>query len=263
MSYKASTYQKALNILQEIRNKAENEANIKQIFIQEKIPELRDIQKKLTAIGLSISKLYFNDENVEREFEKLRNESLKLQQRKKEILLKNGVNEDELMVHYNCSFCKDTGYVDGRMCMCHRQLLIQLERDEIEKMAPLDKCTFENFKLSYYPDESSTRGITPRYRAEQILEYCRQYAQTLGSHSKNLLLIGGTGLGKTHLSLAIANVAINKGLSVVFGTCQNIVSDLNNESFGRETKNYNTNTVFYTDLLIIEHLVTELQKEYT
>ncbi|MFR1992942.1 MAG: ATP-binding protein [Eubacterium sp.] len=45
--------------------------------------------------------------------------------------------------------------------------------------------------------------------------------------------MGGTGLGKTHLSLAIANVAINKGYSVIYGTAQNILGDLQNENFGR------------------------------
>ena len=32
------------------------------------------------------------------------------------------------------------------------------------------------------------------------------------------MLMGQTGLGKTHLSLAIANVAIGRGLSVEYGT---------------------------------------------
>ena len=49
---------------------------------------------------------------------------------------------------------------------------------------------------------------------EQILRYCKAYAAQFSMESPNLLMQGGTGLGKTHLSLAIAHEAIEKGTAL-------------------------------------------------
>ena len=90
------------------------------------------------------------------------------------------------------------------------------------------------------------------------------YAQTFTPHSPNLMFMGGTGLGKTHLSLAIANVAINKGYSVIYGTSQNIFSDLQDENFGR-TDNiyYNEHDILNTDLLVLDDLGTEFRSQFS
>jgi DNA replication protein DnaC len=45
-----------------------------------------------------------------------------------------------------------------------------------------------------------------------IYNCCKRYAQRFTPSSESILMIGGTGLGKTHLSAAIAKVVIEKGL---------------------------------------------------
>lgn len=45
--------------------------------------------------------------------------------------------------------------------------------------------------------------------------------------------MAGTGLGKTHLSLAIAGGVIKKGYGVVYGSVNNIINRLEQEHFGR------------------------------
>lgn len=62
-------------------------------------------------------------------------------------------------------------------------------------------------------------------------------------------MYGETGLGKTHLSLAIANEVIKKGFSVVYDSAQNLFTRLEKERFGREGGN-TEDTVLYCDLLI-------------
>lgn len=264
MAYKNTVYQKAINILERRRERATLEANSRQLEISQKIPELDDIQKKLSAIGFSISKLFFQGENIEDEVNKLRRSSLALQKEKKELLIKNGYDEDALAVKYICPVCSDTGYVNDRMCSCHKELLKEIERDSLRRIAPLDFCTFDSFKTEYYPALPMDNGVVPREKAEKILESCRMYAQGFNSHSPNLMFMGGTGLGKTHLSLAIANVAVNKGYSVIYGTSQNLLSDLQNENFGR-TDNiyYNEYDVLHCDLLIIDDLGTEFKNAYS
>lgn len=264
MAYKNTVYQKAINILERRREQAVLEAEAKSREITEKIPEISEIQKKLSAIGFSISKLFFYGGDRVEEIEKLRKSSLALQKEKKDLLVKNGYDADALTIKYCCSVCSDTGYVSERMCTCHRELLKEIERDSLRKIAPLDESTFDNFDTGYYPDAVMDNGVVPREKAEKILNSCRNYAQSFNSHSPNLMFMGGTGLGKTHLSLAIANVAINKGYSVIYGTSQNILSDLQNENFGR-TDNiyYNEYDVLHTDLLIIDDLGTEFKSSYS
>lgn len=186
-----------------------------------------------------------------------------LQKQKKEILVQNGYDEDALAVKYYCPACSDTGYIDNRMCTCHKEILKELERASLRKIAPLDSCTFDTFDVRYYPDEIMENGVNPREKAEKILEQCRYYAQSFNAHSPSLMFMGGTGLGKTHLSLAIANVAINKGYSVIYGSSFNILSDLKNESFGKaDDLNYTEYDVLGTDLLIIDDLGTEYRNQY-
>ncbi len=263
MPYKSEIYQRAINILQHRRDDSALEVTLKTAEAQEKIPELSQLQEQLMRIGLSISKLMFRGENTQQEFEKLQKQSLEIQEKKKQLLKMNSFDENALEPKYICPACRDTGFVGDRMCSCHRELLKELERDVIRKIAPIDDCTFDNFKVDYYPEEGEN-GISPRNKAEKILDACRGYAQGFSHKSKNLLLMGGTGLGKTHLSLAIANVAINKGFSVIYGTAQNILSDLQSENFGRvESIYYNEHDVLNADLLILDDLGTEFKNQYS
>ena len=264
MAYKSEVYQKAINVLERRRERATLEANARTLEISREIPEIEEIQRKLSAIGFSISKLFFREGDKEEEVNKLRKASLALQKEKRELLAKNGYDEDALTIKYFCPVCNDTGYYNEHMCSCHRELLREIQRDQIRKLAPLDECTFESFDTRYYPEKAMENGISPKEKAERILESCRNYAQKFNSHSPNLMFMGGTGVGKTHLSLAIANVAINKGYSVVYGTSQNILSDLQNENFGRtENLTYEEFDVLHTDLLIIDDLGTEFSSRFS
>ena len=264
MPYTTETYQKAINILQHRRDNATLDLQQRTAEAQSKSPELADIQKRLSQIGLSISTLLFKSDNPQEEIEKLKQESLALQEKKKALLVKNGFEPDALTLKYTCPACQDSGYIGERLCSCHRELLKDIERNSLKRLAPLDRCTFDSFDINYYPAEAMENGVSPREKAEKILNSCRLYAQSFNLHSPSILFMGGTGLGKTHLSLAIANVVINKGFSVVYGTSQNILSDLQNENFGRsEGIYYNEYEVLHADLLIIDDLGTEYKNQYS
>lgn len=264
MAYSKKVYQKAINILQHRRDNALMEQQERTNAAIEKIPQLADIQMKLSRIGYNISTLLFRDENPREKVAQLKEESLKLQNEKRRLLKENGFDEDALAIKYTCSVCNDSGFVNERMCNCHRELLKEIERDNLRRFAPVDDCTFNSFNTEYYPAQAMENGVSPREKAQKILESCRTYAQGFNSHAASILFMGGTGLGKTHLSLAIANVVINKGYSVVYGTAQNILSDLQNESFGRyENLDYTEREALSADLLIIDDLGTEFKNQFS
>lgn len=264
MSYSQEVYSEATEILERRRERANLEAQDRFEEISEKIPELEEIQRQLSRIGLNISKVFLFSNDKQADIEKLMAESLALQQKKKELLKKNGYDENALEIKYTCPVCSDTGFVKSRRCKCHNEILKDIERKNLEKIAPLSQCTFDSFDVNYYPQEVMENGVCPRNKAEKIKRSCSKYAANFSAESVNILFMGGTGLGKTHLSLAIANVVINKGKSVVYGTAQNILSDLQNENFGRtDNLRYYERAVLNCDLLIIDDLGTEFRSAYT
>lgn len=263
MSYSIEVYNKAEDILAHRREQSEAAAEFRLEELSEKIPELLTIKKQLGQIGLSISRVFFESENKQADIEKLKDASLALQEQRKNLLIKNGYDENALEVQYSCPFCKDTGFHDNRRCKCHIELLKSIERENVQKLAPLSDCTFESFNTLYYPEEAEN-GISPRAKAESILRNCKRYVEKFTSKSPSILFMGGTGLGKTHLSLAIANAVIDRGYSVVYGTAQNIFSDLNNESFGRTDRlKYTEERVLECDMLILDDLGTEFKTGYS
>lgn len=255
MSYSQEVYAKANERLERRREKANIEAQARFDEISREIPELEDIKNQLAKIGLAISKVFFTSDDKQKDMEALMAQSLALQEKREKLLKSHGYDESALEVNYTCSVCSDTGYVKNRRCKCHNELLKDIERENLARIAPIDECTFNSFETNYYPDKE---------RAEKIKAACVKYATQFTPRSKSIIFYGGTGLGKTHLSLAIANGVINRGYSVVYGTAQNILSDLQNENFNRtDNLRYTERAVLNCDLLIIDDLGTEFKSSYT
>ncbi len=264
MAYSQEVYTKATETLERRRERANLEAQARIDELSEKLPELDRIQRKLAQIGLNISKVFLYSTDKQADIEQLMQESLSLQQQKKDLLIKNGYSDNALDVQYSCPVCKDTGFIGNRRCKCHNELLKEIERNSLAKIAPIKDCTFDSFDVNYYPQQIMENGISPKDKATRIKESCKKYAAGFTTASPNILFMGSTGLGKTHLSLAIANVVINRGFSVVYGTAQNILSDLQNENFGRDDNiRYYERAVLNCDLLIIDDLGTEFKNAYT
>ena len=263
MPYAKEIYRKAERELERRRERAELLAEAKREEIRKKLPEVDKIQQDLAAVGLEISRLFFLKEEGPAKLEELKTRSNALVAKRTEVLIKNGYEANAMQPEFICPFCEDKGYIGGRMCACHKQLLKDIMRMEVSRYAPLERCTFDNFDLRYYSEVPLENSVVPRQRAEKISDAAFRYAQGFQRGSKNILFLGSTGLGKTHLSLAIANMVINKGLSVCYGTSQNICDDLRSEMFGRDNGlDYTKEKVLSADLLIIDDLGTEIENQY-
>ena len=90
-----------------------------------------------------------------------------------------------------------------------------------------------------------------------VYENCKNYVDDFDLESNNLYFYGRTGLGKTHLSLAIANEVMKKGYNVVYGSVITFLNKLEREKFGR-TETYETEDALVdADLLILDDLGAE------
>ena len=140
------------------------------------------------------------------------------------------------------------------MCGCMRQALIAEGIRSSGLGALYNRQSFENFSLRYYDTSAEDRE-----RASYALERARAYAEGFGPESGNLLLMGPTGLGKTHLSTAIARTVIERGYDVVYETMQNVISDFEYDRFksGYGETEQRGERYLACELLILDDLGTE------
>jgi len=97
---------------------------------------------------------------------------------------------------------------------------------------------------------------------EKLLLSCRRYAANFTLQSPNLLFIGPPGLGKTHLSLAIAREVVNNGRLVLYASAVQLMERLVNISFNNLQDEYK-DIAYGCDLLIMDDLGTEFQTRFT
>ncbi len=220
-------------------------------------PRLSEIDKELSEVGakLAITALSGKKEELKR-LEKL---ASCLSAEKEAFLKRAGVNE----ILFDCSACSDTGYVSGKICECVKKQAAKILLTELSREMPLDKCSFESFDLKYYAEKIEGSNKNPRRRMTAILKLCKEYIINFSPDtSPNLLFLGRTGLGKTHLSLSIVSGVIEKGYSPVYCSAENLFSKIEAEKFSGEGKG-TYDAVLSCDLLVIDDLGTELITSFT
>lgn len=259
MAYTREIYEKAASVLADRKEHAENEAKERHEQVVALHPELADIDKELSQAGLAVIKALGMNGDAEKYINALAKKNLETQAKREGLLASVGKPKDYLKPKYFCEKCSDTGFINGKICDCHLKLLKQISFEQLCKNSQLRLSSFESFSLDYY------KGNSDRDRMTQILKTCKQYAETFDLFSTSLYFYGNTGLGKTHLSLAIANAVIGKGFSVVYGSAQNLLSKLEREKFGRcDTPDGTTeNMLLSCDLLIIDDLGAEFSTAFT
>ena len=263
MGYGKSVYKAAEDRLAARRLNAEKEADRRRAEIYEKLPRARELEQGIASCGIRAARAVIGGGDAVAEMKKLRDRNLAMQEELRELLISNGYPEDVFEPRYTCAKCSDTGYYEqnGRtlLCPCLRQTMVACACEELNRTAPLDLCTFDNFSLDYYDTAiDRSHGVSPREQMDNILYFCKGYAENFKNDAKSLLFSGGTGLGKTHLSLAIANVVISRGYGVIYTSAPNILRELERNYFGREKDNSLFELLCGCDLLIVDDLGTEL-----
>lgn len=169
-----------------------------------------------------------------------------------------GYGENAFQPAYACPLCHDTGMYNGNPCRCVAEIARRLRREEINAASPLGLCQFSTFDVNRYSDQVEPElGISARSYMEKLLHYCENYAQKFSSKSTNLLFMGHTGLGKTHLALAIADAVLGGGHDVLYTSAAALAARLGREHFDFDSSDEWLNACQEADLLILDDLGTE------
>ena len=250
-------FDKAQAILTLRRKKAETENEERIREINEKIPQIREINEVIFNTGKELITIISNGKgkDISDKVEQLKQYNLGAQAMSRKILAEYGYPEDYLDMHYTCPKCCDRGYNGSKFCDCFKTICGKLAADELNKNSQLSLSSFDSFSLTYYSGEN--------YSAmKKILEYTMQYAATFTPDSKSILMFGQTGLGKTHLSLAIANKVLEKGYGVIYDSAINILRSIEKEHFSHDHSSEMIDIVMDTDLLILDDLGTEYETPF-
>ena len=254
--YSYENYDKVKFELERRRRAAVAEADARSADLRERSAELREIDAELSGTGLLLFKTACSGGDIA----PIRERNQYLVEKRRSVIKALGYPEDYTDVHYTCKNCSDTGFIGGtKMCSCFREALIKATIASSGIGELIDKQTFENFDLDWYKGEDA---VLENMSAN--LAAAKSYVKNFAKKRSNLLLIGKTGTGKTHISTAIAREIISQGFDVVYDSAQNIVADFEADKFrsgyGTEPR---SEKYLECDLLIIDDLGTEFSSQFT
>jgi DNA replication protein DnaC len=196
----------------------------------------------------------------------LRAENERIQAERATLLRQNGYPEGYTDPQYDCIKCHDTGYMGIRMCACMRGRLIEAGMASSGLSGLLTKQSFENFSLDYYRQNADAYRVM-KHNYETVVQYAEGFKLSEDAPApRSLLFLGGTGLGKTHLSTAVARTVIARGYDVFYNSAVGMISDFEFRRFGNGVAQSEVDdTARYTacDLLIIDDLGTEVVNQFT
>ncbi len=252
MIKKQEVYSAAFALKKEALDRKKAEYELAKGKLYQASPQLSEIDMRLTGLSRRLALAAIaGDKN---EFSLLQQEMTELSEQKKDIIEKADIKP----IEYDCPHCRDTGYTDdGHICECIKSLTTAIACEWLSKEMPLNECSFESFNLNFYPTADDARK-----KMTAILKLCREYAIAFSPQtSPNLLFMGETGLGKTHLTLAIVSEVLKKGYDCIYGSAFNLLTAVEKEHFGQGGDSYEA--LLSCDLLVIDDLGTEFVSPFT
>lgn len=262
MKFSESLYSRAETILKSRREQAEHLADLRRKEFTAKYPELSEIENTMKLAALEVIRCVgANGKSIN--VAEIAKKNLQAQEDRKALIKKAGYPEDYLDIPYSCKKCNDTGIYNGKLCECHIALLQQLSVGELSCSPMLARSTFDTFDLKYYSNiKDSQLGFSPREIMGGCFRMLKAYCEAFTPSSNSFFFSGATGLGKTHLALAVLNRLTQRGFSVYYASAGSITKQMEKERFGRSTENIEEE-IEKCDLLIVDDLGAEFSTAFS
>ena len=185
---------------------------------------------------------------------------------KKKLLVEHGYSGDYLDPIYDCSICRDTGYVGTDKCKCFLDRIIDSLYLSSNIKNILEVENFSNFKTEYYSrTKYGDMQYTPYENINNIIRKSKEYIENFSKNPKgNILIYGETGLGKTFLTNCIAKELLDRGHSVLYLSANQLFETvlsgyLLNKKFELEDL---YKYIYNSELLVIDDLGTEFTNNF-
>ena len=254
MSFNSKNYYELKELFEKKHLDAAARAEARRNLLCERVAGVREIDEALNQTAARIFGAALGGKSkLDEKIAEIKKDTEDLREARALLLEKAGYPADYSDVKYECEKCKDLGFVETKMCDCFRRALVLKGYETSGLGSLIGKQTFDNFSLDYYSGAD-------RERMQRNYETVRAYAESFSKNSGSLLFVGGTGLGKTHLSSALAKAVIDGGHDVLYTSALNMVSEFENVKFRGEG---NTAPYFACELLIVDDLGTETGGAFT
>ncbi len=243
--------------------RAQLAADARKAELHSKVDGLALIDKELSLTGIKILEATMaGGSDREARIESIRKNNTRLLAERGVLLRAYGYPEDYTDIQYECEKCGDSGYVDTVMCDCMKRALVVASYESSGIAGLMQSQSFENFSLDYYKDSLAIHSNMKR-----AYDLVRGFAESFSADTyTNFLFMGGTGLGKTHLSTSVAREVIDRHFDVLYVTASGMMGDFEQKRFGNsaiEGDAGDTSRYYTADLLIIDDLGTEISNQFT
>ena len=266
MAYPKEIAEKSRVILDARRERAELELSERRIKISRLAPHVLKLEREIGSTSARIASAVLSGSNVQEKIAQIREFNLAKQQELKTALLQAGFEVDALELHHHCTICRDTGNNNGKICECAHLLQKALMYERLGAVLSIDDSSFNNFSLEYYSDDIvGNATVSDRAVMNKTLLECKKYASSFSLTSASLLLLGSPGLGKTHLSVAIAYATIERGYDVMYVPFHTLLVKLEAARFGKSSEEFQDylSPVLDCELLVLDDLGSEFTTTFS
>jgi len=229
--------------------------------VAKRFPEYAKLRALLAETTAKITEAVISKTDVRAKIAAIEAENSAVNAKIAAFLEKGGYPKDYLDPIYSCDICKDTGIINGSRCDCFKKAVKRLAAEGINSNSPLTLTGFETFDIKLQPDEYEPSGRKIRAVMKKNFDYCKDYAENFHLSGGGILMLGETGLGKTHLSLAIAGRVLENGYSAVYGSAPDLFRKIENEHFGR-SDGHTADSLQAADLLVLDDIGAEFDSSF-
>jgi len=151
---------------------------------------------------------------------------------------------------FNCEICKDQGYIFttegdyqiGKKCKCTliKEAISKMTRSGLGEL--LETRRFDN----YITDSPYQKAIK-----DTAIEYVEEY---LKGNKYSFSVLGQSGIGKTHITTAVAKKLLDNGISVRYYIADEIIQNLQACKYDEENYTKEFNKITNSEVLFIDDL---------
>lgn len=248
---------------QQLKNRHEQQKRLQEVY--QRVPQIRALDEEIRTRGAASARQALDGDR--KAGARFREELADLREQKEILLKAAGYPSDYTEMRYRCPDCQDTGYAQGKRCRCFEQARARILYAQSNIRHVLERENFTTLSYEWYDREVRLEhlGMTELEYMKMVVRNCREFAAGFPENGRNLLFTGSTGVGKTFLTNCIAKVLIDRYLSVIYFTSQDLFELLSRCKFNRdisEDQEEACRHILDCDMLIIDDLGTEVNNTF-